>query len=142
MAKVDVTVHGVFYDDNDQVLLERTKKGWTLPGGHIERGQSVRDALKEELKQETGKKWDAKVGGLCGVHIQCDKKGMPEKIMFVVRGHRLSGKPQAKHEVKEVEWVSIEEARKRLGKRCSERWAHALEDSLCPSEGWPIFHVL
>ena len=44
--------------DGDRVLLQnRVKndwKGYALPGGHVERGESFVDAVIREMREETG----------------------------------------------------------------------------------------
>jgi 8-oxo-dGTP pyrophosphatase MutT (NUDIX family) len=38
----------------DKIVLTRTKRGWEIPGGHIEEGEDLVSCLKRELLEEVG----------------------------------------------------------------------------------------
>ncbi len=51
------TVGGLIVNEEGKVLLARSHKWFgklTLPGGHIEVGETLRDALRREVKEEVG----------------------------------------------------------------------------------------
>lgn len=54
---VELAVICLVYHDNKILLQDRVKedwKGYTLPGGHVERDESFIDAAIREIKEETG----------------------------------------------------------------------------------------
>ncbi len=66
--QVELTCLCMIYKDDKILLQNRIKKDWkgyTLPGGHIEPGESFVDAVVREMKEETG--LDIFNPQLCGI---------------------------------------------------------------------------
>lgn len=50
-----LSVKAIIKDDDDRVLLIREKDGcWELPGGGLEHGEGIHEALRREVAEEIG----------------------------------------------------------------------------------------
>lgn len=66
--QVELTVLCLIHTEDSYLLQDRVKndwKGYALPGGHIEPGESIVDAVVREMKEETG--LTIKAPRLCGI---------------------------------------------------------------------------
>ena len=99
---------------NDHVLLIQRGKApgygrWSIPGGHLEFGETCPDGALRELKEETG--ISAEHIGLVDVYDALPKKGAFDGhghfvlINYCMRW--LSGEPIAASDVMKAEWVTL-----------------------------------
>lgn len=104
---VELTVLCLVQKDGAYLLQNRIKedwKGYTLPGGHIERGESIVDAVIREMKEETG--LTVRNPKLCGVKQFPIEDG--RYIVFLFRTDEFEGELVSSAEG-EMRWVRREE---------------------------------
>ncbi len=104
-----VAVSGLFYDGGGRVLLVETdRRGWECPGGQVECGEDLAEALVREVQEETG--CTVGVERLVGVYTNPTP---PAKVMFMFVGRHLSGEPGGGDE-KGAAWFAVAEALRRV----------------------------
>ena len=91
--------------DPDRVLLVRHhKRGWELPQGKVEAGESVPAALHREILEETGVRIVSPA--LAAIW---SKLTPPSALILTFVARHASGEPRPSEETPEVRWVSLSE---------------------------------
>ena len=105
-----VAVVALVRDANDRVLMiDSPRRGWELPGGQVEEGETLPGALIREVREETG--FEIEVGRLAVVHSNL---AAPSKVILGFECRVLRGKPACSDESVAVEWVTADAVLERI----------------------------
>lgn len=97
-----VAVSGLISHPNSDVLLIRSpKRGWEFPGGQVEEGETLIEALQREIREESGV--NASIGSLVGIYSNIST---PKKLMFGFLGDYVDGELSTSDESLETRWVT------------------------------------
>ncbi len=108
---VELTVLCLIYNEKQYLLQDRISedwKGFTLPGGHVEKGESIVDAVIREMKEETG--LTVSNPKLCGVKQFPIDEGRYIVFLFTAdqyEGELVSSDEGAMHWVNKDELSSV-----------------------------------
>jgi 8-oxo-dGTP diphosphatase len=107
-----VGVGAVIWNENRELVLIRRGKPprenqWSIPGGHVEWGESVRDALLREIREETG--LSVEIAGLIDVvdllTRHDDGEVSRHYVLVDFAARRTSGELRAGSDAAEARWV-------------------------------------
>lgn len=111
-----VAVGGLVENEQGEILLVKTHRGgWGFPGGQVEVGENLMDALVREIQEESGV--DVEVLSLVGVYSNtCTYEGyngvavVPTKVMLDFACKAIGGMLGISDETSDSRWVSKDQA--------------------------------
>jgi 8-oxo-dGTP diphosphatase len=105
-----VSVAGLVTNENHEVLLVKSpKRGWEFPGGMVEPGESLQEALMREIYEESG--IHVTITGFIGVYKNI--KSDIVNLDFCCKYE--SGSPTTSEESLEVGWFQMDEVIQMMG---------------------------
>ncbi len=111
-VKSELCVGGVAVEDGKILLVRRAHRPaagyWSIPGGRVENGETLEEAVKREMLEECGV--EVEVGDVvCVAEVIRDEKHYVIVDFYV----KLSGNVEAGGDAVEARWFDMEEASRR-----------------------------
>lgn len=112
-----MAVGGIIFDKESFLLVKRNREPamgqWSLPGGVVELGETLEEALKREINEEVS--IEVGIGGLVRLLdriVQDEKKRI--RFHYVIAdywGWRVSGEPHPESDISDAFFVTLKQAR-------------------------------
>lgn len=112
-----LAVDGIIFDKDRTLLIKRAidpfKGNWVLPGGHVEYGERVEDALKREIKEEVGIK--IKIKKLVGIYSDPQRDPRYHMVSIAYLCKKIRGSIQLSSEASQYKYFSLNELPSKIG---------------------------
>jgi 8-oxo-dGTP diphosphatase len=120
--RVRPSAYAILRDSGGLVAIVREGRGWFLPGGGVEPGETAEQAVVREVREECG--FTVRVGRVVAsaiqiVHSPAGHSGVDKDSVFFEAAVEVAGTPTQVGT--EVVWMTREEAARRLS-HASHRW--------------------
>jgi 8-oxo-dGTP diphosphatase len=119
VERVNVACALIFDETHEKILMVSNRKGsssyWSIPGGAVEEGESLEQAVIREAMEETG--YEIEVAGLYSVReAKFDERGH-HAVMFTFLAHIIGGVMNIgdpDNDILEIIWMDIRTANERM----------------------------
>nr|WP_026682894.1 NUDIX hydrolase [Priestia megaterium] len=111
MNRVDVAYAFIYKEDENKILMVNNKGGgWSLPGGAVEQGKTLEQAVIREVKEETS--LTIKAGEIIAVNEAFFKEKGHHALFITFKAKVIEGEISIidRDEISEIEWVDIQRA--------------------------------
>lgn len=116
LKRVDVAYVLLYDSDEENILMVKNKGSqssyYTLPGGAVEKGETLEDAAIREVKEETG--LNVEIDGVFAVSEAFFEERDHHAILFTFKGRIIDGEINIlfPEEIEEVTWMDAKIAKK------------------------------
>lgn len=108
MQRVDVVYALIHDEETDKILMVHNveQNVWSLPGGAVEKGETLEEALVREVKEETC--LTVLASGLVAINEKFFEESGNHAILFTFRANVVKGELIAgdEEEISAIEWVN------------------------------------
>ena len=105
------TIDVAVTDGKRVVLVKRVKepfKGrWVLPGGFVNYGETVEDAAKREVQEETN--LDVELEDILGIYSALDRDPREHHVTIVFIARLIAGQPIGGDDAEKAEWRDLQD---------------------------------
>lgn len=109
MKRVDVVYALIMHEGKVLMVQNKRHNNWSLPGGGVEKGETLEQAMIREVYEETG--LNVEVGHLVAVNEAFRKREGNHVLFFTFLANVIGGQLEIQDTggIAEVEWKEIEE---------------------------------
>ncbi len=99
--------------DESILMLQKPRRGWwVVPGGKMETGESVLEAVKREYREETGLSViDPKINGIFTIVIKDGETITSEWMLFTFKATQFEGVPLNQSPEGKLAWKKVDEVK-------------------------------